>query len=476
MSGEGGPLTGPARTPVEEEVLSRVRPGEEESRHIHDVASRLVAAVDGSGRAEGMVVGSVARDTWISGDRDLDVFLLFDPGLPRAELEREGLSLARAIASRFASGAREKYAEHPYLNATIEGLDVDLVPCYKVSDARGIQSAVDRTPFHTMYVKSRIGPLRDDVLLLKQFAKAGGVYGSDQMTAGFSGYLCELLVLHAGGFTPFVRDAAHWHPGTVITPGEPGTREFTEPFVVVDPVDPGRNVAAAVSLTRMCEMAELCRGYLVIPSMSFFFPPPPGPFTQEDLSREISSRGTALYAISFRTPPYIEDIVVPQLRRTEASVRELLLRNNFPVSRTASMMGPQQSLILVEVLTDRIAPLRRHQGPPVWAKENAEKFFRKYTAPGHPPLLAGPYIEDGCYFVELKRRYPDAGDLLRSPEMLQVGLGKHIRVAFESGWEVHTGTACLVPGFEGFVGDVLRKESPLVRILRGAKGKEEETQ
>ena len=120
-----------------------------------------------------MVVGSIARDTWVKGDRDLDVFMLFSPDLPREVLEAEGLALARSVARKFTDTFCEKYAEHPYINATIESIDVDLVPCYNVASAASIQSAVDRTPFHTRYITEKINGLVDDVLLAKQFAKAG---------------------------------------------------------------------------------------------------------------------------------------------------------------------------------------------------------------------------------------------------------------------------------------------------------------
>ena len=117
---------------------------------------RLVPAIEARG-VEAMVVGSASRGTWVRGDRDLDLFLLFPPELDRESLERDGLSIARAIALEFGDGYREKYAEHPYINATVDGIDVDLVPCYCVASATGIQSAVDRTPFHTRYVSERIG-------------------------------------------------------------------------------------------------------------------------------------------------------------------------------------------------------------------------------------------------------------------------------------------------------------------------------
>ncbi|NYT16992.1 MAG: CCA-adding protein, partial [Methanomicrobiales archaeon] len=77
------------RTPLEVSVLSRIRPTQEEKGHISRVAAELIAVASGIGRAEPLIVGSVARETYIRGDRDLDLFLLFEPDLPREELERE---------------------------------------------------------------------------------------------------------------------------------------------------------------------------------------------------------------------------------------------------------------------------------------------------------------------------------------------------------------------------------------------------
>ncbi|HOZ44175.1 MAG TPA: nucleotidyltransferase domain-containing protein, partial [Methanoculleus sp.] len=196
------------RCPCEEEVLRRIRPTPEERAYIRTIGERLIEAVERSGMAKAMMVGSVARDTFVRGDRDLDVFMLFDPALSREALQEEGLSLAHRVAEEFGATWREKYAEHPYVNATINSLDIDLVPCYAVASATDIKSAVDRTPFHTRYILAHIDGYADDVLLAKQFAKAGGVYGSDHMTEGFSGYLCEILTIYYGGFHALLRAAA----------------------------------------------------------------------------------------------------------------------------------------------------------------------------------------------------------------------------------------------------------------------------
>jgi tRNA nucleotidyltransferase (CCA-adding enzyme) len=75
------------RCPCEEEVLRRIRPTPEERAYIRTIGERLIEAVERSGVAKAMMVGSVARDTFVRGDRDLDIFILFDPSLPREELQ-----------------------------------------------------------------------------------------------------------------------------------------------------------------------------------------------------------------------------------------------------------------------------------------------------------------------------------------------------------------------------------------------------
>jgi len=457
-----GKGAGGSRTPGEREVLERIRPKEDEHDHTWKVATGILSAIEKDGRAKGMVVGSVARDTWLSGDRDLDVFLLFPPSLSREELEESGLDLARAVARRFTGILQEKYAEHPYVNATIDGLDVDLVPCYEVPSAAALQSAVDRTPFHTRYISDRIGPLRDDVLLAKQFAKACGVYGSDQMTEGFSGYLCELLVLHYAGFTPLVEAAAGWRPGTCIDLEGHACKAFEEPLRVIDPVDPARNVAAALSATRMFEFVEYCRGYLEDPAVDFFFPARGEGLDRKGFTAALGRRGTSLYAVTFPTPPLIPDIVVPQLRRSLGSIRGLLARSGFVVLQDDCAMGDERCILLLELLVDRLPPVTRHTGPPLWDRANAAKFAEKYLA--NP--LSGPFVMDGRYLVDLAREFTSAGDLLRSPDLLSVGLGKHVKQSMEKGWEVSEGEGCWQAEFAPFLSRFIEPASPLARRAR----------
>jgi tRNA nucleotidyltransferase (CCA-adding enzyme) len=453
--------------PLEEDVLAqKLRPTDEEREYISGVAQKLLAAINGSGKAEGMVVGSIARATWIKGDRDLDVFMLFPPAMPREALENEGLALARTIARLFTNKYHEKYAEHPYINACIDGIDVDLVPCYKVLSASAIQSAVDRTPFHTRYITDKINGLVDDVLLVKQFAKAGGIYGSDQMTEGFSGYLCELLILHYGGFTNLLQAAADWRPHQLIDIEKHAQKKFDEPLIVIDPVDSKRNVAAAVSLDRMAGFIELARGYIEKPDEHFFLVPQPHPITKDDLATLISERGTCLYAITFATPPYIEEIVVPQLKRSVQAICEHLERNAFPVHHAHYRMMPDRCMFLFELLSGELPKIRKHMGPPLWNPVNAEKF--RMTHAGDP--LPGPYIVDGRYEMEVVRVFPRAADLLSSPSLLDVSLGKHVRQSLVKDWELREGADSWEEEFAQFISGFFDRCSPLTRIRRLTEG------
>jgi tRNA nucleotidyltransferase (CCA-adding enzyme) len=451
------------RLPLEEEILETLRPTREESDHVCGVAKRILASIEQSGKARGMIVGSIARHTWVRGDRDLDIFMLFDPSLSREELESQGLALARSIAGAYTDQFHEKYAEHPYINANIDDVDVDLVPCYNVDSAIRIQSAVDRTPFHTRYITDKINGLIDDVLLLKRFTKAGGIYGSDQMTEGFSGYLCELLILSYGGFTPLLEAAAGWRPHLVIDIEHHAEKEFDEPLVVIDPVDPRRNVAAAVSIDRMAEFVELARGYLEAPSAAFFAYPFERCILQQELATLVRQRKTSVYAIVFTTPPHIPEVVVPQLKRSLLSVRELLERNRFAVHHAHYDMQPERCMFLFELLVGELPSVRRHEGPPIWNRVNADRFREKHLA----EWTAGPYIAEGRYEMEVQREFTTAKNLLSSRELLMTAsLGRHVRQSLEGGWTLLEGADCWQPEFAPFIAAFFDRCSPLVRILR----------
>lgn len=431
------------------EVLDRVRPSAAEEDHVRSVAREAIDAVDAAARSLGLDayalhVGSTARDTWLKGKRDVDIFLMFPPETPREKLEEDGLRLAKAVSPRF----EQRYAEHPYITARLKGLDVDLVPCYRVQDAARIQSAVDRSPFHNQYVLKRIGGLSDEVRLLKQFARGTGVYGSELRTQGFSGYLCELLVLYYGSFMGVVEGGAGFWPGRVMDIEGHMDRSVghPEPLVVVDPVDPKRNVAAALSEQKFCEFVDACRRFLRSPGIGFFFPAPAEALKRGALEGLLASRGTRLMVVTFRAPDIVEDTLYPQLRKAEGSIVRLLEQHEFRAYRSG-VWSNGRSAIVLEMLVWELPAVERHLGPPLSEREHCEKFIDKYP---------GAYIMGCRYVVDLPRRHEAALGLVRD-RLGSCGLGKNVAASVAEGFEVMLGPEALElgPEFAAFLGEFL---------------------
>jgi len=417
-------------------VLQRISPKNEERDHLKEITELLVKKVEliacsmGLDDVSASLVGSAARNTWISGTHDLDIFIMFPENASREELEKNGLSIARKIAEE-SEFFEERYAEHPYINMRYRGFDVDIVPCFRVQSAACIRSAVDRTPFHNEFVKRNILGLEPDVLLLKQFMKGAGVYGSELRTQGFSGYLTELLVIKYGSFENVIRSACGWQPGTYIDLNAHGTTQHAEPLVVVDPTDPKRNVAAALSLDKFCMFIDPCREFLLSPTLDFFFPGSDTSVTDSELLQRLRSRGTAFIAITFKTPDVVEDVLYPQLYKMELAVVALLEEHEFKVLNKGSWSG-QKTVILLELMSATLPALRKHRGPPVWVHKHAETFKAKYV---NAENVFAFYIENGTYVAEIPRKYSDAYSLLKE-RLTSCSMGKQVSSSVKSGFEL----------------------------------------
>lgn len=421
---------------VENEVLRRVKPSPEERERLMLVVQDLLSKVDSTAARLGVrgirakLVGSAARDTWTSGTHDLDIFIPFPVHTNRDELEKCGLMIAREIA-KDADRYEERYAEHPYLNMHYRGFDVDMVPCFAVSCTSDMKSAVDRTPFHSEFVKSHIKGMEDEVLKLKQFMKGTGVYGSELRTQGFSGYLTELLIIHYGSFEEAISGACSWKPGTVIDLQGHGTVAHTEPLVVVDPTDPKRNVAAALSLDRFCRFIDSCCSYLEGPSLLFFFPEPEVPLADEQVLGMIRERETSFVVIVFSKPDIVDDVLYPQLDKMESSVRALLEQHGFTILNSSRWAG-KQAAIMIELMYAELPGLKKHRGPPVWERRHAQSFISKYK--GSDDTFAF-YIEDGYYAADIKRKFTTAKGLLEE-RLTACSMGKQLNEAVKQGYRV----------------------------------------
>ncbi|MFC7081588.1 CCA tRNA nucleotidyltransferase [Halorussus caseinilyticus] len=420
-------------------VGERIDPGERERERMREAVAALTeraedAIADLPVAGDVIQVGSTARGTWISGDRDIDLFVRFPADVDREQLESYGLEVGHAVLPE----GREEFAEHPYVTGEFDGFDVDLVPCYRLDSATDIKSAVDRTPFHTEYLDARLdADLAGEVRLFKQFLKGIGAYGSDLRTRGFSGYLTELLVVEYGSFRAVVEAAADdWHPPVRFDPEDHGTVEFDDPLVVIDPTDPERNVAAVCAARNVARLQHYARELLADPREDLFFPDPPEPLGEGGVRERVGSRATTPVALRFDAPDVVEDQLYPQLRKSLAGVRDECERRGFDALRTATF-ADDSAVLLVELEVAERPAVERHEGPPVHVRQHAEGFFGKYA---DDPSAYGPFIDGDRYVVEREREFETAAAFLESDALYDVALGVHVESALQDGYDVLVGS------------------------------------
>lgn len=412
------------------EVLPLVVPSDEEVKKAKEAEDELRKRLDevlkDYPQLEYRFLGSYARNTWLKGNLEIDVFILFPEDTPKDDLERIGLEIGKAVVDEY----ELRYAAHPYVHGIVKGVDVDVVPCYKLKSAEKIKSAVDRTPFHHDWLKDRIKGKENDVRLLKKFLKVAGIYGAEYKVRGFSGYLCELLVVFYGSFLNVIKNATAWTRNTVIdVPAGKVYKKKGTGFFVVDPVDPKRNVAANLSLDNLARFVQLCRDFLRNPAKDYFIEKEPEIPSDEIIGNEIEQRGTGLCAVVFERPDIVEDNLYPQLEKACRRIEDFLKRENFLPIRAKFFADESRCVLIFETQVRELARIRRHEGPPFEEDEHVERFLRKERK-------YKPFIEGGKFWVYVERKnwkVEDAiSDLIRK-EWRSMGknVGEKLKDSFE---------------------------------------------
>lgn len=412
-------------------VLEHIRPSEGEIHKVNALSSKLIKIINDFAAKEGInaeatLVGSVAKDTWLAGKADIDIFIKFPLNIVEEDLKKYGLELGHKCIETMNGKSELRYASHPYITGFIEGYEIDFVPCYIIKSAEELKSAVDRTILHTQFVKKNLREKqKGEVLLLKKFMESIKTYSAEFRVSGFSGYLCELLIIHYGSFTSVLEAASDkWGPRIIIDIENYGSEtQFDEPMVVVDPTDKNRNVAAALSLQKISEFITASRNFLDNPKEHYFFEKKLD-VDVNLIKEEFKGRKTKTFLINFKPPKIPADALYPQIKKTENSLKAVLERGDFKVFNTSSWTDEKENIIiLLEMEIWKLPNVKKNLGPFIWSKNHQERFISKYGNKA--------FIEKDRWVSEIERKYEDAltflEDILRSEKIGILRFGKHIK-------------------------------------------------
>lgn len=432
---------------VREEVLKRVIPNSKEVQKAQKLADEIKTKVEEKAKkynlnCEVRIDGSFAKDTWLKGEADIDLFMRVPKTLTEEEFKKVCLKVAKESVNEY--GHIERYAEHPYIETVIDSYKVNIVPCYLTEKNKWI-SAVDRTPFHTDYMKKKLGKLRDEVRVLKKFMKGIDTYGAEIKVGGFSGMLCETLILNYGSFEDTIKSASDWKKREIIDIENyyKATRAdiydlFDEPLLVIDPVDKFRNVAAAVREQKLWDFVYSCRAFLKNPSLDFFYPPETKLLLKNEVYKKITEHGSNYLALKFGEVDVVVDVLWSQLYKSERSLKNLLKKNDFKVLRSVSWSDEADlNIIIFELEKNPISPVKMHLGPHIYRRKNGEIFVDKHLKTDD--TILGPWIENDRLVVEKKRKYCNAADLLNESLSLggeNIGVGKLVSRSLQKEFDI----------------------------------------
>lgn len=365
------------------QVLKEIKPKLEVHTELRKIADELVEKLNKISPAEidVMLTGSFAKDTYVRDDVDFDIFVLFPEKYSVYDLQ----NMTFEWAKKFLEDWEIAYAQHPYIRGTYKGHHVDIVPSYKIKEGEPIKirSAVDRTQLHTKYVLSAITDAqKDDVRILKKFLKRLGIYGAEIKTGGFSGYLCELLILRYGSFYDLIMAARNWQfPIAIDMAGGRSERLlralFKEDiFIVTDPVDRKRNVASPVSQDSLSKFVAAAHVFFLNPNAAMFF-------TEieimsiNEIRRKVAERGTFFVLFEFPKPEKAEDVLWGEIRKTLNNVEHAFDKEEFKCTHQTAEVHNGKCYMLFELTHESLPEVTLQMGPYVRMGQHLEKFIRE---------------------------------------------------------------------------------------------------
>jgi tRNA nucleotidyltransferase (CCA-adding enzyme) len=366
-------------------ALSLCQPTHSEEARITKIANEVKMLVDNyiSGMDDVVDVvfgGSFAKGTWLPHHGgDIDIFLKIRPSVTVEKFEQMGREIGSEALKTFSPKLR--YSDHPYVEAFVNKIRVNVVPCYDVQQGKW-QSAADRSPFHTQFIMSHFDDeKRSQVRLLKKFFKSVGIYGAEIATEGFSGYVSEVLLLKYSSFEKVLYSAANdWQNKQIIVAvsdyDSDFIKTFNSPLIIIDPVDSRRNLGTAISPESVGKFMLAARAFLEKPSIQFF---------KEDKKKYscYPYRGSNMkhllpnvLVVEFSHESKSPDVIWGQLKRTTNTIAKQLELARFEVLRSSCITDEKNSAALAFLLESITLPLyTKRRGPEVFRRDNTTAFL-----------------------------------------------------------------------------------------------------
>lgn len=334
-----------------------------------------------------MLGGSAAKGTFLKHDFDCDVFVRFQYDAYKdqtiSEILEKVLRKVPTLHYERVHGSRD------YFQGVWKGLPYEIIPVLSITANAQAKNITDMSPLHVEWLNQHLTEeLRDQILLTKLFFKAQKVYGAESYMHGFSGHVVDLLTIYYGSFRSLLENIVQWQEKDVInlTP-HPVNLNALNPdklqsaIILIDPVQPGRNAAAAVGFDQFYQIKNQAAAFLENPTFSFFERKNIG---RKDLLQKkqaaLKQKGMFLVLQAQLLHGKLDTIGTKILKAFEFLQQEFT-RNDFTVLDSGWDWAEEQdqpALLWFAVQEKKLSPTKEHLGPPLKLQKDVAAFRAKH--------------------------------------------------------------------------------------------------
>ncbi|MBW3000816.1 nucleotidyltransferase domain-containing protein, partial [Candidatus Woesearchaeota archaeon] len=329
-----------------EKIIKKIRPEKQEFIEVDNIIKKINTILKKNRiKAEGVAGGSYAKGTILKNDFDIDLFVRFALSYKKNDISKMLGQVLKPLKVELVHGSRD------YYQLRKNNLLFEIVPVLKINNYKQVFNVTDMSPLHVDYVKKHLVKkplLGDEIRLAKQFCKAARVYGAESYIQGFSGHVLDLLIIYYGGFENLLMQASVWGSRVIIDPenhlrdplSELNKSKIQSPLIIVDPVQPDRNAAAAVSKEKFEVFKEKAKQLLNKPSEKFF--------EIKKLSiNELKDKAKNNWLIIAKAKPLKgkDDIVGTKIMKCFEHIEKHLKKNDFTVLEAGWEFDIKESII-----------------------------------------------------------------------------------------------------------------------------------
>ena len=385
-----------------QEVLKKIKPTKEEQAKFKNSSDSFLKKIKIKD-TQIILGGSGAKDTWLSGSHDIDIYVVFNYKKYAQKSDELSKILEKELKKIFPK-ITKLHGSRDYFQLNHQGYLFEIIPILQISKAKESLNITDISPLHSVWVNKHTKKLKDDIRLAKQFCKANNLYGAESYLAGFSGYVLEILVAHYGSFEKLLQASQLWKIKETVDPEKYYLKKMAllhlnqsklqSPLIVIDPVDKSRNASAALGMEKFILFKKLAKSCLQQPNTNFFtkkeinFP---------ELKKEAENKKLNLVYLELQPLTGKRDVVGSKLLKAFQFLEQHLTafeikKSGWDWNKCYFFLGKRE---LPKVI---IRP-----GPPLNLKQFVNDFKKKNK---------DNFVKDSKIYAKIKVQYPKLDDYL----------------------------------------------------------------